>query len=197
MQTADIILYKASKVPVGKDQLPHLELAREIIRKFHHIFNTNIFPEPEAILSAKTSKILGLDGRKMSKSYQNHISLGITEEDLEKKVVKMITDTNRVRLKDPGNPENCNVFNYYSLFASSHKKDVREWCEGALKGCMDCKKYLSKQLKEYLKPINEKRHLWLNDKKKDLEEILQEGAKKARKEAKKTLEEVYNVLSWR
>lgn len=196
LQTADIALYKAHEVPVGKDQLPHLELAREIIRRFHHLLDCEIFPEPEAILSKNTPKVLGIDKRKMSKSYNNHISLGLSEKDLASKVKQMITDETRIRLSDPGHPDVCNVFDYYSIFATHEQPVVREWCEGSTKGCMDCKKHLVSLMNAQLAPIREKREKLLQDTD-YLQEILNEGARKARHQAQETIQDVRDALSWR
>lgn len=193
LQTADIALYKADVVPVGKDQLPHLELGREIIRRFHHIFDCDIFPEPEAVLNKQSQKILGLDRRKMSKSYDNHIALGASTENLEKRIVKMVTDEKRVKLTDPGHPLECNVYSYYEIFAPEQTDAVREWCEGASKGCMQCKKDLSVIVDASLAPLRDKRNE-LMTRPDDLKDILREGALKARAVAQETMDDVRRVL---
>ncbi len=190
LQTADIILYKAERVPVGSDQLPHLELAREIVRRFHFIYKTQIFPEPQPLLS-KTPKLLGLDARKMSKSYNNYIALSESPDQIKKKIMSMFTDPQRIRLSDPGHPEVCNVFNYYLIFKKEMTSDVKDWCINAKKGCTECKKILADVLIEYLRPFREKR--------KDLtdayiEKVLKEGSKKARAIASATIKEVKSVM---
>ncbi len=185
LQAADILLYKATKVPVGNDQLPHLELAREIARRFNFLYK-EIFPEPQSILT-QTSRLMGLDNRKMSKSYGNVIALSESEEEIRKKVKTMITDPARVRLKDPGHPDVCNVFSYHKIFNPAQVPAVRDWCEGAKLGCTDCKMRMADHLIEFLKPAQKKRKE-LSDKK--IQEILSHGAEKARKVAQKTIEEV-------
>ena len=188
LQTADIILYKAHCVPVGKDQLPHLELAREIIRRFAHLFKSKVFIEPEPMLT-QTPKLLGLDNRKMSKSYDNAINISDEPDIVSKKVMSMITDPARIKLTDPGHPEVCNVCAYFDVFASQKKKEVQDWCTSASKGCTECKKILAEILIERLKPIQEKRKE-LTDQRSKIEDILAKGADRARKVAESTMEEV-------
>ncbi|MDP3804508.1 MAG: tryptophan--tRNA ligase [Candidatus Omnitrophota bacterium] len=192
LQAADIAVYKAEEVPVGIDQLPHLELTREILRRFNTIYKRKLFPEPEPIL-AKTPKLLGIDNRKMSKSYMNYILLSDEPEVIVKKVSQMITDPQRIKLSDIGHPDICNVFSYFSIFAEPNLKDeVRDWCEEAKAGCTECKKRLSKILIDYLEPIREKRKA-LSDSK--IEEIIKDGAKKARKVAGETMAEVKRLIN--
>lgn len=139
LQAADIAVYKANVVPVGVDQLPHLELTREIIRRFNGMYGSTIFPEPEPLLTA-TPKLLGIDNKKMSKSLGNFIALSDTPEMIQSKVAQMVTDPERIRLKDKGHPDICTVFGYYSTFGDDRTKaDVRGWCEGATVGCTECK----------------------------------------------------------
>ena len=191
LQAADIALYKADAVPVGVDQLPHLELTREIVRRFNTLYKKNVFPEPEPILTA-TPKLLGLDNRKMSKSYGNFIALSDSPETITKKVSQMITDPQRIRLNDKGHPDICGVFSYYTTFAPlSMQEDVRDWCEGAKLGCTECKKRLANVLIETLVPIREKRKT-LTDAK--VKEILKDGCKKAREAATHTMDEVKRLL---
>ena len=188
LQAADILLYKAQAVPIGEDQLPHIELTREISRRFNRLYKTDIFADCKAILT-KTPRLLGLDGRKMSKSYNNTINLSDPKEVVEKKVSTMFTDPKRLRLNDPGHPDVCNVFSYYSVFASNKKDEVCTWCTKAEKGCTDCKKILSQEILKTLAPIQEKRAVFLKDKNKVLD-ILEQGAKDARVLAQKTMAEV-------
>lgn len=185
LQAADILLYKATKVPVGNDQLPHLELTREIARRFNFLYK-EVFPEPQPILT-QMARLLGLDNRKMSKSYGNMITLSEPEEVIRKNVKTMITDPARVRLKDPGHPEVCNVFSYHKLFNTGEVDEIKTGCEGATLGCTDCKMKMADKLVEFLKPAQEKRKE-LDEKK--IEAILEDGAQKARKVAQKTIEEV-------
>jgi len=192
LQAADIALYKANAVPVGVDQVPHLELTREIIRRFNSLYKTNMFPEPEPILT-KSPKLLGLDNRKMSKSYMNFIALSDEPQVIEKKVSSMITDAERIKLKDKGHPDICNVFSYFSIFADTAVKDnVRDWCEGATAGCTECKKRLSKVLIDYLEPIRAKRNK-LSDS--DVEDIITKGGKKAKLAASETMAEVKKLIN--
>ena len=192
LQTADIIIYKAEGVPVGEDQLPHLELAREIIRRFHFLYKKEIFPEPQAILSS-FPRLLGLDSRKMSKSFNNIISLQEEPEVVKKKVMSMFTDPLRIRRTDPGHPLKCNVYSYYKAFKPSMIEEVKDWCENAKQGCTDCKRRLAQIIIEVLAPIQEKRRQL--DKKSDyVFDIIKEGNKKAKNVASKTLEEVRELL---
>jgi tryptophanyl-tRNA synthetase len=157
LQAADILLYKANTVPVGEDQLAHLELTREIVRRFKHLYKKDIFPEPEALLT-KEARILGTDRRKMSKSYGNAINLSDTEEGVRKKVQSMITDPERAKVSDPGHPDNCNVYSYYKIFANEATvSEVYDWCTNAKNGCTDCKKNLGGILAEALAPIRSAR----------------------------------------
>ena len=163
LQAADILLYKAQKVPVGDDQLPHLELTREIARRFNSLYNKDVFPEPEAILTS-TPRLPGLDGRKMSKSYNNTINLSDPPELLRRKVLGMTTDPQRIKASDPGHPEVCNVFSYYAEFFPEIKPDIFEKCTRAGIGCVECKKNFAALLIDKLKPIHKKREEFLKDK---------------------------------
>jgi len=191
LQAADIALYRADAVPVGVDQLPHLELTREIIRRFGSMYGKKIFPEPEPLMTT-VPKLLGLDNRKMSKSYNNFINLSDAPEAIEKKISQMITDPERIRLNDKGHPDICNVFSYFSIFAPiDTRTEVRKWCEGATAGCTDCKKSLAKIIIEYLSPIRERRSKITNS---EIEDILRRGAKRARDAASETMAEVRKIL---
>ncbi len=192
LQAADILLYKATAVPIGEDQLPHLELAREIARRFNRIYKTEFFPDCKAILT-QTPRLLGVDNRKMSKSYQNAINVSDAPEVLKKKVASMVTDPRRIKMSDPGHPEDCNVYSYHKVFAPSQKAAVYDWCSNAKKGCVECKQILSGHLSDQLKSIQEKRRD-LEKNKNHIEEILDEGAKKARVIAQKTMAEVKEVI---
>jgi len=192
LQAADILLYKADAVPIGEDQLPHLELCREIARRFNSIYKAQVFNDCRAILT-KTPRLLGTDNRKMSKSYGNTINLSDSEKEVEKKVVSMITDPKRIRMTDPGHPEECNVYSYYQVFAPKEVPEVHHWCSKALKGCVDCKKNLSVHINKDLAPIREKRVKLEKDKAK-IEDILKEGAVKARVIAQKTMQEVREAV---
>lgn len=191
LQAADILLYRATKVPVGNDQLPHLELTREIARRFNFLYK-KIFTEPQPILT-QMPRLMGLDNRKMSKSYNNTIALSDSPDEIRKKVRTMITDPARVRLKDPGHPDVCNVFDYHKIFNAENEQAVREWCEGAKLGCTDCKLKMADRLIEYLKPAQEKRKE-LDANEKQIAEILEAGAEKARKVAAQTIAEVKGAV---
>ena len=192
LQAADILLYKADAVPIGEDQLPHLELCREIARRFNSLYKTDVFHDCRAILT-KTPRLLGTDNRKMSKSYGNSINLSDAQETVEAQVVSMITDPKRIRKTDPGHPEECNVYSYYQVFAPQQAPEVHQWCTGALKGCVDCKKNLSRHINQELAPIREKRAELEKDKDR-IKDILKEGAQKARVIARKTMAEVRQAV---
>ncbi|NQT91077.1 MAG: tryptophan--tRNA ligase [Candidatus Omnitrophica bacterium] len=194
LQAADIILYKAAAVPIGIDQVPHLELTREIVRRFNGMYK-EIFPEPEALLT-KVPKLLGADRRKMSKSYKNFIALGETPDVIGKKVLSMITDPERIKLSDKGHPDICNVFSYYKVFKPDMEGEVKDWCENAKLGCIDCKKRLSEALAEYLKPFCKKRQDLLKDRG-YIDKILKQGAEKASSVTSKTIGEVYKAMGIR
>jgi tryptophanyl-tRNA synthetase len=190
LQAADIAVYKADAVPVGADQIPHLELTREIIRRFNTLYGKEVFPEPQPILTAMP-KLLGIDNRKMSKSYGNFIALSDEPAVIEKKVGQMITDPERIKLADKGHPDICNVFSYLASFAGESKNEVREWCIGARVGCTECKKRLAGILAGHLEPIRARRKK-LTDAR--IAEILKNGAKKARETALATIAEVKQLL---
>lgn len=192
LQAADILLYQADSVPVGEDQLPHLELSRQIVRKFNHLYKTDYFCEPKALLT-KTTRLLGLDGRKMSKSYNNYIGLSEEPETIRKKVQSMITDPLRIRLADCGHPHKCNVFSYYSVFFPEMNKEAEERCLKSKIGCTECKKEFANKLIDLLTPIQEKRHA-LQGNKKYIQDILSAGKDKAGALAKKTIIEVKELL---
>jgi tryptophanyl-tRNA synthetase len=192
LQAADILLYKAQAVPIGEDQLPHLELTREIARRFNFIYKREFFTDCKAILTP-TSRLLGMDGRKMSKSYQNAINLSDSPEEIVKKVRSMITDPRRIRLTDPGHPQECNVFSYYKAFCPERAEDVISWCSGATKGCTDCKKILAEAIIEYLRPIRERRTRLTQDLS-YVQNILDRGAEQARLLAQATMREVREAV---
>ena len=192
LQAADILLYKADCVPVGEDQLPHLELTRQIVRKFNHLYKTTCFTEPQALLT-QTTRLLGLDGRKMSKSYNNYIALTDAPEVVSKKVQSMFTDPERIRVVDCGHPDKCSVYSYYEAFAPLLKNQIHERCTKAKIGCTECKKELAVLLINLLAPIQEKRQVLQKDKHK-IEEILCSGRQKASLLAAKTISQVRGLL---
>jgi tryptophanyl-tRNA synthetase len=188
LQAADILIYKANKVPVGDDQLPHLELTREIARRFNQLYKKDLFPSPEAILT-KFPRLMGLDGRKMSKSYDNTINLSDSEEVIRRKVTSMITDPKRIKLADLGHPDICNVFAYYSTFIPGLKETTRDNCVNAKIGCTECKKILASGLIDMLKPFHARREDLLRDKNK-IKDILEKGKEKASAFSSGVLKEV-------
>ena len=196
LMAADILLYRAEGVPVGEDQLPHLELAREMARRvnFYHggpiEAGTNrplnpIFPEPEPLLSP-VPKLSGLDGRKMSKSYDNGIYLDDPADVVDKKVRSMVTDTTRIRKSDPGHPENCNVCHYQTIFNAENAEQLHDGCRTATIGCIDNKKALAQALNEMLEPMRERR-AYYEARPDEVLQILEHGNKRAREEAQKTM----------
>ena len=193
LQAADILVYKGNTVPVGEDQLPHIELTREIARRFNRLYGET-FPEPQPLLT-ETPKVVGIDGRKMSKSYNNAIYLSDSPEEVEQKVRKMVTDPQRVRKTDPGRPEICAVFTLHKLFTDQQTlKMIEEDCRTARIGCVQCKKLLARNINEFLEPIRERRNYYQSNKG-ELWDIFREGSKKAREVAKQTLEEVREKMN--
>ena len=193
LQTADVIMYKGAKVPVGEDQVPHLELSREITRRFNHLYG-NIFPEPEALLS-EAPKIPGTDGRKMSNSYNNCIYLSDSKEVVTQKIMTMMTDPARKRRQDPGNPKDCPLFDLHEVYTKDESviKEVDRGCKTAGIGCVDCKKILLKSLLPWHEQVLEKRTSMMK-KPSFVEDILNEGSKKAQAEAQKTMGEVRKAM---
>ncbi|OQX26168.1 MAG: tryptophan--tRNA ligase [Desulfobacteraceae bacterium IS3] len=188
LQAADIIIYKANCVPVGVDQVPHVEITREIARRFNYLYG-NVFPEPDAMLT-NTPKILGLDRRKMSKSYDNAIFLSDSPEKISAAVAQMVTDPQRARKSDPGDPGVCNVFEFHKLYTGSEKvSEINENCRSAKIGCVECKKIMGQYLAKALEPIREKRKFYEADPKM-VADIIVTGSNKARAVAQQTMEEV-------
>ena len=188
LQAADIIMYKAHGVPVGVDQVPHVEITREIARRFNFLYG-NVFPEPDAILTP-TSKILGLDRRKMSKSYGNAIYLSDSPETIVSRVATMITDPGRARRKDPGNPDICNVFEFHRLYSNAAMVErINGECRSAAIGCVECKQLMARNLIDALAPIREKRAVYEADPKR-VREIIAVGSQRARSVARQTMDQV-------
>jgi len=183
LQTADILIYQADVVPVGRDQLPHLELAREICRRYQHLYGPS-FKEPDALLTEQ-AVLPGLDGRKMSKSHDNTIPI-MTDPSLLSSLIKnMVTDPKRVRKSDPGTPDICPVYQYHKIFGSrSQSQEIADQCRKADIGCIDCKKICTSAVAEYLAPIQEKRHALSETL---VQEQLRDSAKRARNRAKTNL----------
>lgn len=193
LQTADILSMKGEFVPVGKDQEAHLEFARMVARRFNHICNVNFFPEPKPQFTA-TPLLKGLDGQKMGKSYNNDIKLADTENDTIKKTKQMITDRTRIARSDPGHTDLCEVpWPMYQILAAKLVPLVKEECESAMIGCVDCKTRLGKSINDFLAPIREKRCSLASDPD-HVHKLLEYGNCKARKVARQTLAEVYDIL---
>ncbi|MCM8831262.1 MAG: tryptophan--tRNA ligase [Candidatus Omnitrophica bacterium] len=194
LQASDILLYKADYVPVGEDQLPHLELTREIVRRFHNVYQKKIFKEPQPLLTS-TARLLGLDGRKMSKSYNNYIALDEEDKQIKTKILSMFTDPLRIRLSDPGHPQDCNVYSYYNVFFEEFKTDVYEKCITAKRGCTECKEILAKKIIEFISVKREKKKELLK-KKELIYDILNEGRKKTKEIASLTIKEVKEIIGF-
>ena len=207
LQAADILIYKAHYVPVGQDQLPHMELTREIARRFNHLYVSQknvsqktsaksprmVFPEPEGLLT-NVPKLPGTDGRKMSKSYNNAIYLSDPEPVFREKVKTMITDPARKRRHDPGNPDVCPVFDYHKIYSSTEMKEqVNRECRSAKIGCIDCKKNVTDSMVEEMRPIWARRQDFLE--KPDLiQDIISDGSRRAQQTARATLGEVQEAM---
>ena len=193
LQAADILIYKGNTVPVGEDQLPHIELTREIARRFNRLYGET-FPEPQALLT-ETPKVVGIDGRKMSKSYNNAIYLSDSAKEVEEKVRRMVTDPQRVRKTDPGRPEVCPVFTLHRLFTDGQTlKMIETDCREARIGCVQCKKLLAEEINTFLEPIRERRSYYESNKG-ELWDIFEEGSQRARGVAKSTMEEVREKMN--
>ncbi|MDH3443253.1 MAG: tryptophan--tRNA ligase [Deltaproteobacteria bacterium] len=192
LQAADITIYKANKVPVGVDQVPHVELTREIVRRFNQTYRPT-FPEPDVLLT-ETQKLPGLDGRKMSKSYGNAVFLSDTSKEIDQKMSRMMTDPARVKRTDPGEPEKCPAFQFHKIYCTPAEiETVSKGCRTAGIGCLDCKKIMIKHVVDDLEPIREARAA-LEKRSKDVEDILASGNQKARRVAADTMAEVREAV---
>ncbi|MDU4962119.1 MAG: tryptophan--tRNA ligase [Sporomusaceae bacterium] len=191
LMTADIILYKADTVPVGEDQIPHLELAREITRRFNNLYRP-IFPEPQARLS-QAPTLPGIDGRKMSKSYGNEISFSAGPDEIRARVKLMVTDPQRVKKTDPGHPEVCTVYAFHKIFSRDEVDVIGEQCRAGTIGCVECKKKLADRIVDYLADVHVRRQELENNPGR-VQEILVFGAERARKVAAATMQEVKEAM---
>ena len=192
LQAADILMYKANGVPVGEDQSPHVELTREIARRFNHFYG-EVFPLPEVLLTPE-AKILGIDRRKMSKGYDNAIFISDPKEVIEKRVRAMITDPQRARRSDPGRPGYCNVFTFHELYSDKEKvQEIDTACRNATIGCVECKQTMAASLNAALEPIRAKRRE-LEASPETIDAIIEAGNRKARKIARGTMEEVREAV---
>jgi len=188
LMSADILAFNASIIPVGEDQLPHLELTREIARRFNYLYGPT-FTEPKELLT-NTPYIPGFDGRKMSKSYNNAIYIDDDEKNIKEKIMKYITDPNKIYKNSPGRPEICNVFSLHKAFENPELKEIEENCKKGTLGCVDCKLKLCNIINNYIAPIREKRKQ-IEKNKDEIMDILKEGSKKAQEVVSNTLNQVY------
>ena len=194
LMTADIVLYKTDVVPVGIDQAPHIEFAREIVRSFNYRYNTKVLVEPQ-VKHTEVLKVVGIDGKdKMSKSLNNHIELATTPEETTKRVREMVTDPARQRKTDPGNPDVCNVFTMHKIMSSQEEVDmVNTECRKAGIGCVDCKLMFAKNLNKHLEPFRAKR-AELEAQESYVKDVLNDGGKRAGEIAKQTMAEVREAM---
>jgi tryptophanyl-tRNA synthetase len=194
LMAADITLYKAVAVPVGVDQAPHIEFTRELVRSFNYRYGAQVLVEPQMV-ATKVPKVLGIDGKnKMSKSLNNHIEMAATPEETTQRVRQMLTDPQRLRRDDPGNPDICNVFTMHKIFSSDEEVEmVNTECRKAGIGCVDCKMIYAKNLNEDLAPFRERRADLDADPAK-VWEVLHDGADRARVIAKETIAEVKDAI---
>jgi tryptophanyl-tRNA synthetase len=194
LQTADIILYKGEVVPVGEDQAFHLELAREITRRFNRLYG-DIFPEPQILLT-EVPKLAGTDGRKMSKSFGNSIFLKDPPEVIRKKIQPMMTDIRRKRRTDPGEPEDCPAFTLHKAFvAEAKREEIAEGCRTAGIGCLECKNIVIEELIQTLTPFWEKRETFIKNPDR-VWDLLEKGNTKARTVAEQTMQEIRTALGF-
>jgi tryptophanyl-tRNA synthetase len=191
-QAADITFCRAHLVPVGEDQIPHIEQTRKIVRKFNNMYG-EIFPEPEALIS-DFPRLMGIDGKaKMSKSLNNAIYLSDSVDEVKEKIMKAKTDPARIHKDDPGHPEVCTVYHYHKAFNSEESDEIGERCRAGTIGCVACKKRMAKKLNEFLDPMRERRKKYL-DNPELIDEIIKKGTKRAKEEAEKTLKKVREVM---
>ncbi|NPV84897.1 MAG: tryptophan--tRNA ligase [Anaerolineae bacterium] len=194
LMAADIVLYRTNLVPVGIDQAPHIEFTREVVRSFNYRYQTDVLIEPE-MKATETPKVIGIDGQqKMSKSLDNHIELAATPEETLQRVMMMVTDPQRMRRTDPGNPDVCNVFSFHKIFSTAEEVEmVNLECRRAGIGCVDCKRLMAKNLNESLQPFRERRSE-LAQNPDQVWDVLQEGAKRARAIAEETMQGVRRAI---
>lgn len=191
LQAADILLYKGEVVPVGEDQLSHIEITREIARDFNHQYG-NVFPEPEAKLT-KFARLPGLDGKKMSKSLNNAILLSDSPDEVTKKMRKAVTDPKKIHKGDPGRPDICLVFMYHQKFNPAEEQEIRRGCESGQLGCVDCKLRAAERINEFLHPFRKRRKRYESSPE-EVKKILKDGEDRARSVAQKTMAEVHQAM---
>ena len=194
LMSADILLYKANLVPVGVDQEPHIEFARELVRSFNYRYHTNVLIEPQ-MKATEYPKVLGIDGQqKMSKSLNNHIELAATPEETRQRVMQMVTDPQRIRRSDPGNPDVCNVFSMHKVFSTPEEVErINIECRRAGIGCVDCKKLLAQNLNAYLEPFRSHR-AEIARQPNTVWDMLADGRRRAKAIASQTITEVKEAI---
>jgi tryptophanyl-tRNA synthetase len=193
LQAADILAYRAHAVPVGEDQLPHLELTREMARRFNRIFGET-FPEPEALVT-KFARFPGTDGRRMSKSLGNTVEISASPEEIRQKLMPAFTDPARKRRSDPGNPEICAIYTYYRKFLPEEAQLTATECQSAARGCVDCKKRLIKGVSDVFAPLRERREGYAS-KPRQLDELIAAGCERAREVARATMAQVHQQMNF-
>jgi len=191
LQAADILIYRAHAVPVGEDQVPHIELTREMARRFNNIFG-EVFPEPKALVTP-FARFPGTDGRRMSKSLGNTIEISASPEEIRAKLKPAFTDPARQRRNDPGNPEVCAIYTYYRKFMPDEAELTAQECRSAARGCVDCKQRLAEGVIEYFAPLREKR-AHFEERPAELEELIQDGCQRAQDAARATMDRVRQAL---
>jgi tryptophanyl-tRNA synthetase len=191
LMTSDIIIYNAKYVPVGKDQVHHLEIAREIVRRFNGLYG-NLFVEPQALLT-EFSSVPGVDGRRMSKSLNNDIKISDSEESTTKRIMSSLTDPAKIKLHDKGHPDICTVYKYHTIFNRDNAELIKHDCKDGELGCVACKKMLAQKLNDRLRDIRARRAS-LTKEKDSVNDIFEEGSKKAREIAKVTLDQALTMM---
>jgi tryptophanyl-tRNA synthetase len=191
LQAADILLYKGELVPVGEDQLPHVEITRDIARRFNQVYG-EVFPEPEPLLT-EFARLPGLDGKRMSKSLGNTILISDPSDEIKSKMKKAFTDPQKIYKGDPGRPDICLVFTYHKKFNPDEVPEIRKGCESGQLGCVECKARCAEKIIKFLRPIQEKRK-YFESHKEEVKEILASGEERARVVAQKTMDEVHKAM---
>jgi len=194
LQAADILIYRAHAVPVGEDQLPHIEITRELARRFNYVYKCELFPEPEPKLTS-FGRLPGLDGKRMSKSMGNTINLADSPEEISKKVMQAVTDPQKIRLHDPGRPEICTIFMYHTKFNPSEVTQIEADCRSGALGCVACKKNLAAKLTLFLQPFREKR-AYYEAHPNEVLDIISDGDRRARNEAQATMQLVREAMNF-
>lgn len=192
LMASDILIYRAAGVPVGEDQIPHVEFCRELARRFNHLYKREVFPEPQALMS-KIKLLPGLDGRKMSKSYDNCINLGASTDEIMARVRQMVTDPARIKKDDLGHPDVCTVYTYHKYYNENEAPEIEAKCKAGEIGCVACKKCLAGKLDEYMAPIRERREFF-EAQPELVDKILAEGQKKAEAAASETLRQMKEAM---